>query len=236
LRHHVKLDALVTRNIADLEAAILHVTHGTDMRLFKLMLSILQQSIDAAQWHVQLDDEDELWAAPRTWLVAGTKPVQARGWFEFFELYEDDSSEAQTWLGALTGATGVPKAALYFDQDQLGKQDWKKLVRANPERRETLDEIGFRYSNSDGDFYFPITVDADELAKGFEDGSPEQALEPWRLAIAAMVRAAPVFETLAAGVAGEEVVRPAPAKKRDAPKKSSGSPSSAPARPRRTRR
>jgi hypothetical protein len=91
-------------------------------------------------------------------------------------------------------------------------------VKSRPDLREELAQNGFHYSHSDGDFYFPLTIDPEELAKGFDDGEPEQAFEPGLLAIAAMIKSAPLFEQLAAGVASDRPVKTATPKKRAAPK------------------
>jgi hypothetical protein len=196
MRHNAKLDALVTRNIADLEAAIVHAREVTDKRLFKAIHSSMREAADSAHWQIVLDEFD-LWMAPRTWLNPGAKAPDARGWFSFDELYEEDWDEAETWVGAITGATsGVPKAAFFFRQDQLGKLAWKKLVKANEALRDELLRLGFSYGVDDSEFYLPIMLDPDELGAGFEQGSTETAFQSVRSGLAAIVASTPLFEQL----------------------------------------
>ena len=207
MRHNAKLDALVTRNIADLEAAFSHARDVIDKRLLKILHSIVRQMIDPAEWYIQFDGDDfELWMAPRRWLVPDSRPTKARARFEFDELFEEDADEAETWLSALTAASsGVPKTALYFQQEPLGKLAWKRLVRSNDAARDLILAQGFNYSLTEGDFYFPVTVDQEALAGGFENGRPEEAFEQLRNAVAAMIASATLFEGLGVQLSGTGV-------------------------------
>lgn len=202
MRSTAKLDALVTRNISDLEAAMTHVFEVTDKRLFNLLHEIVNEVADTGQWFSFVDAEErELWIAPRSWLVPGTRPVEARAWFEFDELFEEDEQEDDSWLASLTGAnSGVAKSAIFFAQEPFGKTAWKKLVKSKPDVLAAILATGMHYSLTEGSFYLPVLIDQEELAAGFENGSPEQAFNPMRAAVRTMVEAAPLFEGFGVGM------------------------------------
>lgn len=174
------LDALIARNITDIEAALAHA-RGLGHGLIEEIANILSAELGDV-WLVEPDMEDDdtpLRVARRDWIGEGSKPWNGGYSLRFNEKAGPGELLDETWFSVLMNAgPNDARIAVYFWSQTFGpKRRWARLV---DDQRLVIDKLltaGFE-QDSDGWLYLPFKLDRDLVAKGYEDGDMNAALMP----------------------------------------------------------
>lgn len=192
-----ELDALIVRNIGDLESALLRAYEIGDV-----LVEVIGEAIQAnlgASWevHVDVDDDTPIRFARREWLNSETPSVVGAYHFSLSDKDGPGGDTDQTWLMTLLG--GGPNgssAVLYlWSQTFYAKRRWKKLLDDQSNLIDRLLNAGFR-QDSDQWLYLPIAIDGEALANGFETGDLFAAMGPVIEALGTIQSAMPDIEAL----------------------------------------
>jgi hypothetical protein len=178
--HQPELDAVIVRNIGDIGAAINRVTKDIDPRLWAESGIIVMAAAAAMGWIGHADGAEEaVWLAHADWLEASDDPSDPPFFIELNERAEPGVDADWTWLASFTGAWPNRGTMGFFVGDsRLRHGAWKKQLRGNGLIVDALVARGFRYDGSSGELYVPFQVEAELLAKAFEEDAFEVALEP----------------------------------------------------------
>lgn len=176
------LNALVTRNIGDIEAAY---THAEELgsSLLEAIADVLTEELGDA-WHVEVDIDNEqtpLWFARRDWLGNDSRSDRDRYSFNFNMKTGPGGEYDYTWLASLlnAGPEGASVAVYFWAATFNGKRRWIRLLEEQKGLVENLVEAGFK-QDADRRLYLPFALDAELLAKCYEAGDITAALKPAR--------------------------------------------------------
>jgi len=176
------LNALVTRNIGDIEAAY---THAVELgaSLMEDIADILRAELGDS-WHVVVDVDNEnvpLWFARRDWLGNDSRSDRDRYSFNFNMKAGPGDEYDHTWLASLmnTGPEGASVAVYFWASTFNGKRRWIRLLEEQKGLVENLVKVGFK-QDTDRWLYLPFALDSALLAKGYEAGDITAALKPAR--------------------------------------------------------
>lgn len=194
-----ELDALVIRNIADIEAAMNHAKMEIGPRIWEQVARVMQEICDAEAW-VAVSDvaNDDLWFAHRSWLMADQRKPKADFWIGLDERLSESGEDENSWLSTFVanGPNGATMA-FWLNQRILGAGAWKKLVKANDGLVAELRGLGFSVDDDDDRrLYLPVVLDRELLARSFETEDFDVVIEPARIAIVDATKAAPVLVRL----------------------------------------
>jgi hypothetical protein len=194
-----ELDALVIRNIADIEAAMNHAKMEVGPRIWQQVAQVVQELCDVEAW-VAVSDvaNDDLWFAHRSWLMADQRKHKADFWIGLDERLSETGEDENSWLAAFVanGPNGATMA-FWLNQRILGAGAWKKLVKANDALVAELRGLGFSIDDDDDRrLYLPVVLDRELLARSFETEDFDEVMEPARIAVAHATKAAPVLVRL----------------------------------------
>lgn len=185
-----ELDALITSNISDLEAALARVEDAIDPTLNSEAWNTLKQALHNAEYHFDDgDDPDEAWFVPRSWL---DEDSDSDPWFR---LTARDGSALETWLACYVAPRTEREAiGIQWYNNSLYVRDYKIILDTKSEELSNIEQVGFRRDGTH--IYLPISFDATKLAEGFREGDLTEALAPiWRAA-EALEKARPSFQRL----------------------------------------
>ncbi|MDF2603052.1 hypothetical protein [Sphingomonas sp.] len=192
-----ELDALIVRNISDVEAALLRAFEIGD-EVIEEIGNVLRSMLGDA-WEVIVDGKDDtpIRFARRGWL-GGNTPVLARSYHISLTGKEGPSGDTdQSWLMTLLG--NGPKgssAVFYLWSDKFyTKRRWKKLLDDKADRIKKLLDAGFRQDENQW-LYLPLLIDSEELANGLEVGDLSRAMAPVSEAISIIQAVVPEIEAL----------------------------------------
>ena len=171
------LDALVIRNIGDIEAALIHARE-LETGLLEAVESILVDELGPT-WHVEYDPDDDypLWLTHSDWIEEGTPARKNSYRLQMEEKDGPDGVTEGTWLSTFlrTGPHGA-RAIIYFWANSFNtNKRWAKITEGQSDRLQRLAAAGFE-TDSRGRLYIPFSLDMEELAKGYETGDLESAL------------------------------------------------------------
>jgi hypothetical protein len=182
-----KLDALIVRNIADIEAAFNRVNNDMETVLARETANIFHEKIGSLGWEGDSVDEfvdGNLWLAPIEWRLADTASDE-------FDLYINFGFHAGindfegTWLAHFAGINGAG-LQLELTSDTMKRKDWQTLLKREVGQKAiaALKAKGFATELKNA---VPLTLkvkfDQEELAKAFEEEDFTEALEPLSKAI-----------------------------------------------------
>lgn len=194
-----ELDALVIRNIADIEAAMNHAMNEVSPRIWEQVAQVVQEMCDTEAWFAVSDvANDDVWFAHRSWLIADQRKPKADFFIGLDERLSESGEQENSWLAAFV-ANGPNGAVMAFwlCQKILAAGAWKKLVKANDALVTELRGLGFSIDDDDDRrLYLPVVLDRELLARSFETEDFDAVMEPARLAVANAVKAAPVLVRL----------------------------------------
>lgn len=190
------LDALVIRNIADIEAAMNHAKNEIGPRIWEQVAQVVQEMCDAEGW-VALSDvaNDDVWFAHRSWLMADQRKPKADFSFALDERLSENGEDENSWVATFVanGPNGATMA-FWLYQRLLGPGAWKKLVKTNDALVAELRGFGFSVDDDDDRrLYLPLVLDRELLARAFETEDFDVVLEPARIAVSNAMKAAPVL-------------------------------------------
>lgn len=180
MTHQPDLDALIVRNIGDIGAAANRANSEIDPRLWTESGIVVTAAAAAMGGSAHTDAEEEaVWLTHPDWLAAGDDADDPPFYLLLNERAEPGVTTEWTWLASFTGAwPGCGTMGLFVTDDRLKHGAWKKQLRSNESVVDALVARGFRYDGPTGDLYVPFLVDAEMLAKAFEDDAFETALQP----------------------------------------------------------
>jgi hypothetical protein len=194
------LDALVARNIGDIEAALEHARalgHALIEEIGELMRAELGEG-----WLVDVDVNDDtapLRLARREWGSDETASAKGGYAFTFNENPGPGDETDNTWLSALLNAGPAGASIrLYFWSDSFGaKRRWRRLIQGQEAVTERLLHADFK-QDSDQWLYLPLGLEAETLAQGYESGDLAVALKPAVDAARVIKSCLPAFDELIA--------------------------------------
>ncbi len=191
------LDALIVRNLRDLDAACKRLEFEIQPRIAKTMNTIVSSWAEQNNWMGRYDwwGEGELWIAPRDW-----KPKEAPAFYLDLGPGDDEGETPQYdyfWLTRLCGSSGNGLICLrWYDFQNLNakKLEWKKFIKSYVTK---IQQTGFSYEDQTALFASaPIIIDAEELAKSIVDDTLDQALKPFQKALDNLMAAKPAFDEM----------------------------------------
>lgn len=186
------LSAIVVRNILDIEAAMAHAENTIEERLTREWNSVFNRALDTDGWHVsESEDFWEGWFCPKAWTTQHGKKKDAAS---YFTLTTTGRDAFHSWAASFTAGskeTGI--AGLFYDYSS-NKTLFFNAVKALPDAVAQIQEAGFVI---DGDrIYYPLHIEREALALGFEADDLTQPLAPFQQAADGLVEALSAFETL----------------------------------------
>lgn len=197
-----ELDALIVRNIADLEAAYLRATGAVDDRLWLEIARVAQDAAESAGLQGRFDGQD--WILPIRPDAWASTDAKAKPDFSFDLGGVDPNEEAETWIGAITGdnPAGV-STGLVFVQNLLNHRPLQALYQRETKLMAQLGEAGFRRTDNGKRLYLPVRVDREKLAQAFADDIFDEALQPLADAITQLGRNLPLLDRLVRAIRAE---------------------------------
>lgn len=176
-----ELDAIVTRNIGDIEAAISHARELQDA-LFEQLERVLSGELGEA-WAVEYDDDHDYpivirhegWAERE----AGSRSKGYRLQLEEIEGPNDETDE--TWFSTMMGAgpNGAQSVFFFWHENFNPKKRWDRISEGSADVIDRLKKSGFA-PNQRGRLYLPFKLDRDLLALGYETGDMSAAMQAAR--------------------------------------------------------
>lgn len=199
------LDALLIRNVGDIEAAMTRIGEELDPRLWREIEARLEATAASCGWATHpTAAKDGYWHAPSAWMTVDDGDPDSPFYFMLSHQAGAAGVEDYSDLAALVGASPHGnRIALSFEQDPLSPAKWKKLLRGDADALARLRDGGFVTDLEHGAIAFDITLDPDLLATAFSQNDFDQVLEPLDRALEAAAKLQPVFERLIAIVPKE---------------------------------
>lgn len=192
------LDALVIRNIADIEAAIKHAQDVIGPRIWEEAAKTAQDNC-GDDWTVEFDtDDNELRLADQTWLVSSGRKRKADFSIRLYERILPDGDGENSWLATFV-ASGPNGATMAFwvEQSIVTASVWKKLVRTSDGIVAELRSLGFSIDDDDDRrLYVPVVLDRETLARAFETDDFDEVMKPVATGVTNVMSAAPVLAEL----------------------------------------
>ena len=193
------LNALVIRNIADIEAAMKHAQERIGPRIWEEASRVMQAACEARDWTSFADIKDEdVWIADRAWLMPDQRKPKADFFLGLDERTSGNNDGENSWLATFvaSGPNGATMA-FWLDQRILGAGAWKKLVKSNDGIVADLRGLGFSVDDDDDRrLYLPVVLDWEQLARAFETDDFDAVMEPVGTAVGNALVAADVLERL----------------------------------------
>lgn len=193
------LDALVIRNIADIEAAMKHAIEVIGPRIWEEASRVMQATCVADTWIALADlDEEDVWFADRNWLMPGQRKPKADFWLGLDERTSGGNLGENSWLATFvsSGPNGATMA-FWLNQRILLPGAWKKLVKSSDALVAELRGFGFSFDDDDDRrLYVPVVLDREALAMAFETDDFDDVMKPVATAVANAMSAAPVLGRL----------------------------------------
>jgi len=197
-----ELDALIIRNLRDLEGASHRLVHKIEPRVAKAIDGIVKNWASREGWKGEFDfSSDGLWLAPQNWSGKAAAPngYLARYYLDYGSGDDGKGEPAEDyfWLTRLC-CVGKGKMGFrwYFGNELTTKPKWKKIIQEDANKRvESIGRKGFEPEDS-GYFFTQIKVDAEQIALGAIDNSFDKALQPVRAALDRLLEAKPMFDEL----------------------------------------
>lgn len=180
MTHQPELDALIVRNIGDIGAAAYRAKSQIDPRLWVESGMIVTAAAAEIGGIGHADAAEETaWLTHPDWLPAGDDVNDPSFYLVLNERTEPGVDAEWTWLASFIGAwPGHSSMGLFVADNRIRHGAWKKQLRSNGVLVDALVARGFRYNGPTGDLYIPFLVDAELLAKAFEEDTFEAALQP----------------------------------------------------------
>lgn len=196
---NANLDALVIRNINDIEAAMNHAIEQISPRVWQEVgRTVLDVCKDQPlQGFVEAEDE-EVWLADSMWLRPGKHGHDADFWLGLDERTSASGKNENSWLAnfVASGPEGSTMA-FWLDQRIVGKSAWKKILKTNDDVLSSLRDCGFAFDEDDDrKLCLPLELDREKLAVAFETDDFDLVMEPVTVAVGSLVEALPHLQRL----------------------------------------
>jgi hypothetical protein len=198
-----KLDGLIVRNIADIEAAYNRATDEMEAVLGKETAKLFERKFTAQEWEgshdVKLcDGKGEQWTAPIEWRSTASDSEEYDLFIGFGCQLGLDGYEA-SWLGHFAGIRGSGIQLQLQSNTLHSKGLWKKFLKTLTDQvlLSKLREEGFTVNN---ELEYPLALrvnfELDTLAKAFEDEDFHQAFRPLEISIDTVVGLRDILDEL----------------------------------------
>lgn len=187
--HDPAVAARIIRNIATVESDW-HLASGLLSERFMREVHELIAKLTPENWKMI----ESGWSAglvPPDWKM--TKGVgNGDAWLELVELC--DAEEEYSWIAAATGV-GSTRMALEL-QFRNGLIPFAQKAIGNDKAVEDILKLGFARDEAKGRLFLPVKINADLLAKGFEENDLDKAIAPVGKAIEAAIAAKPELDKI----------------------------------------
>ncbi|MCV0386102.1 MAG: hypothetical protein K5821_06675 [Nitrobacter sp.] len=183
------LDALIAKNIGNLEASIRRIEEEIDPRINAAAWDALKSALKNEDFFFEDgDDPDESWFAPRSWIINEDSDP-------WFELSARDGSQLDTWLACYCEPRNEREAiGIQWYYNNLYVRDYKAILETHKDDLKNIEAAGFRRDGND--IYLPIEFDQNAIAKGFAEGDLRDAMAPISRAVAALGEIMQSFQNL----------------------------------------
>lgn len=183
------LDALIVRNIVQVNAVWSRVVYGIGPRVLEAIDEAAKQWAEAQGWPGKFDSEEEwLWFAPRDWMVSDTqaKEDKSYAYLQLQPVGDEEGTENgdQDWLVTLLRA-GVGSMGIRISRGSeatITKPAWRRLL-ATTEVVDAMVALGFVYEPREGSYFLRIPFEATALADAIEQGDMPTFLAPLKEAL-----------------------------------------------------
>lgn len=192
------LNALVIRNIADIEAAITQAQQEIGPVIWREAAKTAKAVCDD-EWTVLIDeDDDELRLADRTWMIHGARKPKADFSIRLYERVRPDGDGENSWLATfVAGGPNGAMMAFWIEQTIVTPSAWKKLVKTSDGIIADLRALGFSIDDDDDRRVFvPVVLDREALARAFETDDFDEVMRPVATAVSNVMAAVPVLGRL----------------------------------------
>ena len=164
--------ARIVRSIADLETdAALAIGPASERMMAAAVRSITKAA--GAAWQAHPQDWTVRVVCPEWKMARGVGTGDA--WLELAEIGNEDEG-CFSWIGVATGAGGTRFGiALRF---RLGLQDYSEDAIFDEKAVAPLVKLGMERDEDEGCLFFPIDIQPELLAQGFETNDLDKALAP----------------------------------------------------------
>ena len=195
------LNSIVTENLADLEAANRQIEEVVTPMIQHALLQLVAEFLDAnTHWTGEAEHVDDLWFAPQAWGDAEGGEHEYVAYFKLRGTAGRESGNDAFWLSALVGA-GARKLGLFVVSDRLDDVPLGKLVAADAELIQRLQQVGFVYDIAQRRaLYLPLTLDREQLVADLRADELDAALNPIRTALEAVKGSVSLLEPLVATI------------------------------------
>ena len=199
-----ELNCLIVDNLPDLEAALHQADTVIEPMLAAEVERVVADFLRQHGWVGAMDGFDSLWLAPPEWRDPDGGDDDVICHFELDVVPQAARDSDWLWLSTLTGA-GLTTAGFYWRSEAVRPAQLAKLVAAQPETIERLQQAGFVYDAANKRaLYLPVLVDRAQLVAGLRAGNVDEAVEVFATAFDAAAAAVSLFKPLLAALAGEE--------------------------------
>ena len=191
-KNDCELSSLIIRSILDIEGAIEHTHNTIDKRLAREFNTIFNRTLTVDEWFVsEKDDFWESWFCPKNWVIERNRKPDAPAYFELDTLGDDTY---ETWLASFlagTPETGIPCLKWISG---AARTPFRKAMTESQDEIFQIRAAGFIVDGDD--FYYPISINADVLATGFEKDDLALATAEFEKAATALGHAVEAFDLL----------------------------------------
>jgi hypothetical protein len=171
-----KLNALIVRNIGDIESAYSRINNEIQDELQRIVVGYFQEVVHEKGWHISDKPTlDDLRIAPNEWLDQSSTSKKNIYDLSIYLWYIGGEYQ---WPSIIVGALNS-SIGLFFSIN-LSNKKRREMLESNEfkEIREKFKIPEFHIDLKEAWFGFLIRIDQETLAKGFEDGDVSAALSP----------------------------------------------------------
>jgi hypothetical protein len=191
-----ELNALIVRNIGDIEAAFDRATGAIDTRTWQAIADVAESAMSCEDgWLGEFDINGDIVFYPEEWRDSEGKP---ECYFQIDEIKgEGKSGEGQSWLGDVVGESSHGAySALIFEQEIVKGKALSNVANRTANLRERLRQIGFQEKHKK--LHLPFRIPKETLAQAFAEGNFDDAMVRLTEAIAKIIESRPTFDEMVA--------------------------------------
>jgi hypothetical protein len=193
-----RLNALIVRNIADIEAAYAKANDEIKTELEEATDAIFQKVAKMRDgWKTANSNTlESCWLAPIEW--KSNDDEETDSYDLYLGLYPVFGTD-DTWLSRFANERS-DKCAIFIWSHLLSDNKLRKLSRSTEFEHlaEQLLPFGFTYDKKGGWTALMISIDQEKLALGFENEDISSALEPIERALENIIKARPILDKIVA--------------------------------------
>lgn len=177
-----KLDALIVRNITDIEAAMNRASDHIDKKLHSAVQEIFEECSERYGLNIEDSSEFEgLWVASEDWRDLSDEESDLKYYIDLWFTHLDDRGVShESWLSCFLNSNDNP-IGIFVDREGVPNKIWKNLW-GNDQFITVcgkLESKGFIVDKGRKLMWLKIIIDSEKLAQAFEDGGDlSEALGP----------------------------------------------------------